>query len=68
VAVTMDNGCNFAFALAGIADFEEAYFTKTYCDSTRAVSFPLMKLLMQAVADGIDIDDESIELYLLLFH
>ena len=27
----MDNGCNFAFALAGIADFEEAYFTENHC-------------------------------------
>jgi hypothetical protein len=55
VAVTMDNGCNFAFTLAGIADFEEAYFTKNHCDSTCAVSFPLM---MQTVPDGIDIGDE----------
>jgi len=26
----MDNGCNFAFALAGIVDFDEAYFTENH--------------------------------------
>jgi hypothetical protein len=38
----MDNGCNFAFALAGIDDFEEAYFTENHCDSTYGVSFPVL--------------------------
>ena len=33
ITVTMDNGCNFAFALAGIEEFNEAYFTENHCVS-----------------------------------
>jgi hypothetical protein len=36
VTVAMDNGCNFAFALAGIlktSDFRDAYFTEKFCIS-----------------------------------
>ena len=47
VAVGMDNGINFAFALAGIhesTNFKNAYFTEKYCKAAQKVSILCLQI------------------------
>ena len=51
----MDNGCNFAFALAGLSEIsylKYVYFTETYATGPKVVSrYNVVRLLISAFHD-----------------